>query len=368
MFLGHEQNNAYFYTMQPPNNISLLTQRSSQLYFSYNIVNECFVYINPAFEDFFNLIDTVPTVALLLAMVHPEDQDYIIAQCKACLAGISIEDVECRVVRGEAQRTLRIFPHLIHDEGEQLLMGYAEDITPFTNQLNVVSKHNAKKNSILSILSHDLVGPIGFIQNLTDLLGREAAPWESARANEYIDRVNKISKKCVKLIRDFMDHEFLESAGVNLIKKRVNLVEKIKVQTEEYLRNQNDLQKHISLVTNQTEIFLNIDEDKFLQVINNLMSNALKFTADGGHITLTMEENTDHILIKVADDGIGIPEKFHATLFEKFTEARRTGLKGERSTGLGMSIIKTIIEWHEGTIWFESEENRGTTFYIQLPK
>ena len=67
------------------------------------------------------------------------------------------------------------------------------------------------------------------------------------------------------------------------------------------------------------------------------------------------------------DTGVGIPEKFHEKLFEKFSTARRTGLKGEPSVGLGMSIIKTIIEWHEGKIWFESQQNKGTTFYIEIP-
>jgi two-component system sensor histidine kinase VicK len=74
------------------------------------------------------------------------------------------------------------------------------------------------------------------------------------------------------------------------------------------------------------------------------------------------------VVISISDTGIGIPKAFHDTLFEKFTSARRRGLKGEVSTGLGMSIIKTIVEWHGGSIWFNSEENVGTTFFIEIPK
>ena len=103
-------------------------------------------------------------------------------------------------------------------------------------------------------------------------------------------------------------------------------------------------------------------------MINNLISNAIKFTPDGGHITLSIEDQQDVVLFTVADTGVGIPAKFHDTLFSKFTKARRAGLKGEPSIGLGMSIIKTIVNWHEGKIWFESEEKKGTTFYIELPK
>lgn len=105
-----------------------------------------------------------------------------------------------------------------------------------------------------------------------------------------------------------------------------------------------------------------------MQVINNLLSNAVKFTKDGGKINVAVEDQIQSVLIKIADNGIGIPKQFHNTLFEKFSTARRPGLKGEQSTGLGMSIIKIIVEWHEGKIWFESEEQKGSVFFIELPK
>lgn len=109
---------------------------------------------------------------------------------------------------------------------------------------------------------------------------------------------------------------------------------------------------------------------KFIQVITNLVSNAIKFTQDDGTISIHVEdkEDTGTLLITIEDNGIGIPDKYHASLFDKFTKARRPGLRKEPTIGLGMSIIKTIIEWHNGKIWFESEENKGTTFYLEIPK
>lgn len=344
-----------------------LTETSCQLYFSYDLDENRFVYLNPAFIDFFDF-HVEPTVPLLLAMVHQEDQEYVIAQCHACLSGEIVKDVECRIIRGDSQRYIRVFPYLIREGEGRLLMGYAEDVTNYKSQLDVISKHNAKKNSILSILSHDLAAPLGFIKNLSDLLDKETSQLENSRARQYSELVSKFSQRCIKLIKDFMDHEFLESSSVKLVKKRVNLIDKIKNQTEEYLEHQAALNKHFHFKSSRVDIYAEVDEDKFLQVINNLVSNALKFTRDGGKITIGMEDQEQHVLITIADDGIGIPKKYHATLFERFTEARRPGLKGEPSTGLGMSIIKTIIEWHEGTIWFESEEGIGSTFYIQLPK
>jgi hypothetical protein len=85
-------------------------------------------------------------------------------------------------------------------------------------------------------------------------------------------------------------------------------------------------------------------------------------------VSLTVTEKKDTVLIAVADTGVGIPEKFHAQLFDKFNPARRPGLKGEPSVGLGMFIIKTIIEWHKGSLRFESGENKGACFFIEYPK
>ncbi len=105
-------------------------------------------------------------------------------------------------------------------------------------------------------------------------------------------------------------------------------------------------------------------------MITNLISNSIKFTHDDGVITVRVEDKEERgtVLISVADNGIGIPNKYHTSLFDKFIRARRPGLRQEASIGLGMSIIKTIVEWHKGKIWFESKENEGTTFYVQILK
>src|SRR5690554_8051507 len=85
-------------------------------------------------------------------------------------------------------------------------------------------------------------------------------------------------------------------------------------------------------------------------------------------LRLEMIRIDDTVTLSVSDTGIGIPRKYHDKLFDKFSQGRRTGLKGEPSVGLGMSIIKTIVEWHRGKIWFKSEENKGSTFFVELAK
>lgn len=345
-----------------------LTAHSKLLFFSYSITSGRFVYLNPAFQDFFDLKDSEADYTLLFAMVHGEDQTYVEAKVLDCLRDKAASKLEFRVVRGGHQRWLRMNCYVHQERDETFLVGHAEDITALREHNDNLNEHNSKKNSILNILAHDLAGPIGNIANLSVLLGKETAALDNPKVHQYLDIVKKITDSSLHLIRDFLNQEFLETQGVKLVKRRVELVSRMRGLMEEYRPHQGDLRLQFSCRSNQETVYADIDEDKLLQAISNLISNSMKFTPDGGTISIDIEEKGENVLISVADTGVGIPEKFHAGLFDKFSEARRTGLKGEPSTGLGMSIIKTIVEWHQGKIWFESEENKGTTFYIEIPR
>jgi len=352
----------------PSTPLLYLADRSNELFFIYDLIQKQFTYMNPTCISFFGLKDHNIKAKELLKSVHPEDQEYVLSQFKICIDGQMVVDAECRIRRGKYERWLSITPFVSTENGEHLLIGQAEDITANKENSEILNKHNNKKNSILNILAHDLAGPIGTVQNLSVLLAREPAHLNSPQISRYISIISKISKTNISLIQDFLNQEFLESSNVKLLKTRVELVKKIKMLTQEYLDTQSELKIQFICDANKESIYVEIDEDKFMQVINNLISNALKFTPDGGTIRLNMEENENDIVVSVADSGIGIPQQYHTTLFDKFSDARRNGLKGEHSTGLGMSIIKNIVDWHHGEIWFNSKENIGTTFYIRLQK
>jgi two-component system sensor histidine kinase VicK len=119
---------------------------------------------------------------------------------------------------------------------------------------------------------------------------------------------------------------------------------------------------------NVNNVNINTDSVKFFQVVHNLISNAIKFTGEGGVITISLNEEEGHYLFSVADNGIGIPAELQPYIFDKRSVAGRTGLQGERSNGIGLSIIKRLVQLLQGEIWFESEEHKGSTFYVRLPK
>ena len=344
-----------------------LAERSNELFFIFDLLGNRFTYMNPMFCSFFDTESAEVDYKAILDSVHPADKDYILAKFQECCRGEAINDVECRIRRGDYQRWLRITAHMVVKDGERLLMGQAEDFTVYKSNTEVLNNHNNRKNAILNILTHDLAGPIGTIDSLSALLAKNAAKYQDPTIDRYISLIRKISKSSIKLIHDFGDREFLESSSVPLLKTRVDLVTKIGLAAKEYMAPQ-DYGINFSCNATSEHIYVEIDEDKFMQVINNLVSNALKFTPKGGSINVFIREKPKEIVISVADTGVGIPARHHSSVFEKFSDARREGLNGEPSTGLGLSIVKTIVEWHGGTIRVESEENRGSTFYITLPR
>jgi len=115
------------------------------------------------------------------------------------------------------------------------------------------------------------------------------------------------------------------------------------------------------------EIQIYIDEAAIRRVIEQLLSNAFKFSQGDTQVVVKLVKYANVANISVSDQGIGIPKKLRPFIFSKFSKATRRGTSGEESSGLGLYLAKHIVERHQGSIWYESEENRGTNFYINLP-
>ncbi len=349
-----------------------LAAKSHQIVFSYNVDKSVFEYLNDACESILQTNKEVlfTDSANILNAIHPEDVTYVHKAYEEIMNGEQRQDIEFRLLLpDQAIRWLCLTPYYLPNVDDKVLIsGFAEDITARKAYNEVLKKYAAKKNSVLEILSHDLAGPLANIQGLTTVLSKKWKGKENATTDFILDSISKTCERSIRLIRDFVKHEFLESAGVELVKSRVNIKVVILEIIEQYKYSEQDIDKTFHLNSSSDELYVYIDEIKFSQVINNLISNAIKFTHEKGIISTTITEQENSILITVQDNGIGIPKSLQEGLFEKFNKARRPGVKGEPSVGLGMSIIKTIVEWHNGKIWFESEENVGSTFFIEISK
>jgi two-component system sensor histidine kinase VicK len=357
--------------MSLSNILDALAERTHQVVFCYAPATRQLEYLNPAFEQVWPgaPADCRTNPGTLLAQVHPDDQEYLRETFRQVLRGETVKNVEFRLrLPDGTDRWLCVSPFRLEPPGGQpCIAGFASDITAGKQYNDVLKKFAAKKNSVLEILSHDLAGPLGTIQGLTDMVGKRVRPYNDPELNDFVALIGRMARRNIHLIREFVKQEFLESSSAEVLKLRVDLVAKTREVIEQYQAAGQNISKDFRLEVSADKVYVEIDEVKFMQVINNLISNAIKFTHDDGIITTRIQQEADHVLISVADNGIGIPEHLHASLFDKFTKARRPGLRGEESVGLGMSVIKTIIAWHGGDIWFESRENEGSTFYIRLP-
>ncbi len=344
-----------------------LANHDTRIYCAFDISRNTYVYSNPAFQAFFQLTPEEATPRLLFDMVHHEDRNYLRTVFQSMKPGDFRENLEFRFLLRERIHFLKLSMALTECEvNGRVITGYIDDITGFRESLDTMEALSSKKNAVLNILSHDLAGPLGSISNYSYLLSQKADPGDPL-AIRMISSIESIAKRCIRLIQEFVKLEFIESSGADLVKSRYNLVDRVSVFMEDYLKHEVELKKNIRYTFDHPAIYAEIDEYKFMQVINNLISNALKFTPDDGAIEVHLSQKNDMVYIRVRDTGIGIPEEYHETLFDKFSKARRAGLKGETSVGLGMSIIKTIVEWHKGKIWFESKVGAGTTFFIEIP-
>lgn len=346
-------------------------KRTDKVYFAFDIHAKSFLYINPAIEKLWDtsVEEISEKPESLLDKVHPEDKDYLIQAYEEIVSGAEKKELEFRIqLSDENLRWVLVSPMVVEESGKRVIVGVAEDHSDRKDKDQNMQTFAAKKDSIMEILAHDLAGPLTNIKGVAAVLAEELKGHEHPELDKLVGMIEETSERSIKLIHEFVKVEFLESVHSELVKERVDIVAKMKEVIGQYEHSEHEIQKKFHFNISDDPIFVRLDVYKFTQVINNLISNAIKFTEDDGEITITLKDKQDTIFVSVADNGIGIPAKYHDNLFEKFNKARRPGLKGEPSTGLGMSIIKTIVEWHNGKIWFESEEDKGTTFYIELPK
>ncbi|GAB3875224.1 hypothetical protein GCM10028824_30080 [Hymenobacter segetis] len=341
--------------------------------FVYSVTARRLLYVSAAYEQLFpgaRCADTDADLPRLLSYLPPDDQVYALHCLGQLAAGELCDDLLLRV-QPHPEVPLRwlsvqAWP-AVGSDGQRLLCGTVQDVTLEQEYLRNADKYMAKKNTTLEILSHDLAGPFTMLQQLATVLDERTQALDDPLVRKLLRVMEATCRDSVNLIRDFVDGEFMDSANVDYKAIRVDLVQNIRQVVDTYQQGEHLVAKHFAFQTSQPTMYVEIDNNKFLQVINNLMSNAIKFTGEGGHIAVGLTQHPDHVLVTVADDGIGIPAHLLPVLFDRFTPARRPGLRGEKTTGLGMHIIETIVRLHHGRIWVESEENVGTTFYIKLP-
>ena len=220
-----------------------------------------------------------------------------------------------------------------------------------------------QKSHMLSVTSHDLKNPLQSIIGFSEIIEEEAKEHDIKNMGRLIYHS---SKDMLRHINEILDAAAIESSSLKLNLKKVSIKEII----NEVIKNNNSraIQKGQTLTTNlQEEIDVKADEHWLKVAIDNVVNNAIKYSQLGKSIHVTSENINGSVYIKVKDEGQGLTEEDKNKMFTRYQRLSAQPTDGESSTGLGLSIVKDVIEFHNGKIWAESEEGKGTEFIIQLP-
>ena len=230
--------------------------------------------------------------------------------------------------------------------------------------LALVQKRSEEKDRILHIVAHDLRSPIASIMMLSNVIKKSDNKEETDKVLQYMHTACNNSLTLIAEILGAAESNNNE----NDVQETID-VDKLVNDSVELLRvKASEKKQTFNLQLNGKEKFFIANREKINRVINNLLINAIKFSNDNKQITVTTSAENKRVQIAVKDNGIGIPDRLKDKVFERFTKAKRKGTMGEPTFGLGLSICKEITEYYNGSIWFESKENEGTTFYLEFPR
>jgi two-component system sensor histidine kinase VicK len=299
--------------------------------------------------------------------VHPDDKEYFAENFRFNTGQKSLNNFEFRTVNGSVITWVKCRLYSVNVSNNRLLVAFMADITNDVENKYYLLNINERKDTTLHILGHDIRNPIAAIMAANSLLDRSYRKQNYEEMQTFIDIIKDYCNKANDLIQNVLDEEFYQSDSVELNKGRFELTGTINLIYDTFrISQQQPLKKFI--LQAEYPVYVEADELKLRLVLENLISNAYKFTDEDGTIIITLEEHPGSLVIKVKDDGIGIPEQMQSLIFDKFTKARREGSRGEQPVGLGLHIVKKLVEMHQGKIEFESHEGMGTIFTIMLPQ
>ncbi len=230
-----------------------------------------------------------------------------------------------------------------------------------------LARLNELKNQFLGMAAHDIRNPLGIIMSFADFLEEETQDILSDEHRKFLNIINNTAEFLLKMIEDLLDISKIESGKLNLNLEQTDLIELAEknVQLNNTLASKKGIT--IKLSFNKKPVMLLIDKQKIEQVFNNLLTNALKFSYQGSEVEMNIVKNENSVITEVVDNGVGIKANQLEAIFQPFSVASSKGTAGEKSTGLGLTIVKKIVEGHSGKINVESTEGKGSRFYFELP-
>lgn len=244
--------------------------------------------------------------------------------------------------------------------GEPAVIGWFYDISERIQM-------DRMKSEFVSTVSHELRTPLTVISGSLGLMAGGAITGLPEQAKQMVELAYKNSQRLTRLINDLLDMDKLAAGKVDFNMQSLPimpLIEQAIAENKDYAASRH---VGIALLGTSAEIRVSLDSHRFLQVMANLISNALKFSPDDAVVDITVVAQAQTLRISVIDCGTGIPAVFHSRIFQKFTQADSSDTRKKGGTGLGLAISKELVERMGGNIGFDSTEGQGCIFYVEFP-
>lgn len=271
----------------------------------------------------------------------------------------------------EHEQVLNAYFSLIQRES-----GFISGLVCVLHDVTEQQKIDRERRQFVSNVSHELRTPLTSMRSYIEALNDGA--WKDPEvAPQFLKVTQDETDRMIRMINDLLSLSRMDSGRLQLELELVNLNELFN-----YILNRFDMMldkdnndtrdtktKNYTIKRDFTkrDLWVEIDTDKFIQVVDNIMNNAIKYSPDGGVITCRLLETHNHVILSITDQGLGIPKKDLSHVFDRFFRVDKARSRAQGGTGLGLAISKEVIALHHGKIWVDSIEGKGSTFYISLP-
>ncbi|NCC25185.1 MAG: hybrid sensor histidine kinase/response regulator [Deltaproteobacteria bacterium] len=273
----------------------------------------------------------------------------------------------------KAHRDMALMARQQERESEDILEELALVNNELTNAQRTLAKKNeelarlnAQKSAFLGMAAHDLRNPLGAILNFASIIRADMGP-EAAEPATMLERIEVLSRTSLRMVDDFLDATVLESGRLDLKTEPLDLVAGTRAGLVLHRLSASKKSMELDLVVREERIPVLADEEKLSQVLDNLLSNAIKYSPKGSKIRVEVQVDGPWGMVAVEDQGPGIPEKDRDAVFDLFVKSTSKTTGGEKSSGIGLAIVKRIVDAHGGNIRVDGGADGGARFVVRLP-
>ena len=250
--------------------------------------------------------------------------------------------------------------------------GFVSGLVCVLHDVTSQQKEEQERKEFVSNVSHELRTPLTSVKSYVEALSDGA--WQDKEiAPQFLKVVQDETERMIRMINDLLSLSRMDAGTTKLNLEYVNINELFNYILNRFdmiIKKEEDPKKKkytIERFFTKKDLWVEIDTDKFTQVIDNIMNNAIKYSPDGGVITARLLETHNHVIMSISDQGLGIPRKDLSHIFDRFFRVDKARSRKQGGTGLGLAISKEVVNMFGGQIWVDSVEGKGSTFYISLP-